>query len=482
MKRSFICLISVFLSFSAIAQESLPIKLDVVTSLPISSLGIPGGDTLTFTKVLCDVTSKKGYNYIVMAQKKNGGEIYRLDLGKMSKLSLQCRPSNKDEYWNFYSIQQTLPSLAKMRKAYEYRAQAENSANQYVNILKDSGLIIEDPYLSSYLNSLLVKINPSQRLDFFNYNTRAYIVKDDEPNAGIFPNGALLINAGILARIHTEDELVALLCHEVNHFVGNHYLSNIAKAQKRATAGLIGSTILGAAAGVLTGSASVGLKATSVALDISNELNELITAMGLAFDQTQEKECDRAAVKLLPMLGYDVNGMATCIDKIGDYYMEEGNLTAYYKSGSHPKIEDRIAATGVPYERRDSTFEKKMASCVSYVAKVLYDKGRYRQALEFANRNITNNVGRSIDYYIKGECLLATNDTEESNREAKESLLLAKESYTNKSATMKALIISNMRLGNKDEANVLLKEFLSLNPITEEERAWGENMIQNLSF
>lgn len=161
--------------------------------------------------------------------------------------------------------------------------------------------------------------------------------------------------------------------------------------------------------------------------------------------------------------------------------MEEGNLAAYYRSGSHPKIEDRIAATGVPYDRRDPEFEKKMAPCVSYVAHELFNKGRYTQALELADKNIDNGAGRGMDYYIKGECLLASQDSQESNTLARESLLKARETYSNDLPTLKALIVSDIRLGMRDEARTLLDEFKELAKDKDDELIWADGMFMNIA-
>lgn len=461
------------------AQQSVSLNIDVTTTAKVPTTTIVKGQSFTINSVTCDMSNPKGYNYILGITMPDG-QSQQIDLAETHQMPIAFSASNKDDYWYARSIRYSLPSLASMIDVYAMRNKAETSANQAIGKVRSNALAIEDPYLTSYINSLLVKINPSQRLDFFKYNFKVVIVKDDEPNAGIYPNGALVINAGMLARINTEDELVALLCHEANHFICNHYLDNLAKIQKREIAGAIGSAVLGVAAGVLTGSARVGLSATSATMSIASDLNALVTAMGLSFNQNQEKESDQAAFDLLPILGYDQNAMATCIQKIGNYYMEEGNLAAYYKSGSHPKIEDRIAATGIPYERRDTVFEKKMAPCVSYVAQVLYNKGRYTQAMDLVDRNIGNGVGRGVDHYIKGECLLASQDSEESNASARESLLKARESYFDGLATLKALIVADIRLGMRDEARTLLSEFKELAGDKEEERVWADGMLMNI--
>ncbi|MDD6773213.1 MAG: M48 family metalloprotease [Bacteroidales bacterium] len=461
------------------AQQTINLNLDVRSTAKVPTTTIGKDNQFTITSVTCDMSNKSGYDYILGVQTIDGQSI-NIDLKKVSQMPIVCQAVSKDEYWSYRSIQKSLPNLSSMVNAYALRNKAETSANQAISALRNNSLTIEDPYLTSYINSLLVKINPSQRLDFFKYNFKVVIAKDDTPNAGIYPNGALVINAGMLARIHTEDELVALLCHEANHFICNHYLDNMARIQRRETAGAIGSALIGVAAGALTGSVGIGLSATSLSLNTASDINAIVTAMGLAFNKTQEIDSDQAAVDLLPLLGYDRDAMATCIKSVGDYYIEEGDLSAYYKSGSHPKIEDRIAATGCPYERHDAEFEKKMAPCVSFVAQQLYAKGRYNQTLEMVERNIANGVGRGMDYYIKGECLLAIYDSEETNTQALESLLKARETFTDGLATIKALVIVNLRLGNRTEAQNLLNEFITLVKDNEEEKLWAQGMLQNL--
>lgn len=480
MIRTLHAAVALLLATTMNAQQSISLNLNVKTTNKVPMTKIAKGAEFTINSVTCDMSNQKGFNYILDITTADG-QMQQIDLSKTHQMPISFSATNKDDYWYARSIEYSLPSLASMIDVYSMRNKAETTANQFTGTVRSNALAIEDPYLTAYINSLLVKINPSQRLDFFKYNFKVMVVKDDEPNAGIYPNGALVINAGILARIHTEDELVALLCHEANHFICNHYLENMAKIQKREIAGVIGSAVLGTAAGILTGSASLGLSATSLSMSVANDLNALVTAMGLSFNQSQEKESDQAAVDLLPLLGYDRNAMATCIQKIGNYYMEEGNLAAYYKSGNHPKIEDRIAATGIPYDRRDAGFEKKMAPCISFVAQVLYGKGRYTQALELADRNISNGAGRGMDYYIKGECLLAFQDSPESNTLARESLLKARETFNDGLPMLKALIVSDIRLGMYDEARTLLAEFKELAEDKEEERLWAEGMMMNIA-
>ena len=477
MKRLLLTLVSLVVLFPVAAQNQIQINLEATADAAINAVKInekngkevnsriKKGENFSILSVNCDMSSKKGYNYLLGICDESG-EPMTINLSKVQSVPAAIQVNNKDDYWYARTINKTLPKLSKMSDAYSYRKHAETSANKAISELRDKSLILEDPYLSSYIYSLLSRINPSCRLDFFKYDFRVVIVKDDVPNAGIYPNGALVINAGILSRIHTEDELIALLCHEANHFLCNHYLDNIAMMQKN----MIGGLIAGAVVGVISPKAGAS---------VANAVYSL-ASLGLEFDQTQEKESDQAAVDLLPILGYDENAMASLIKTIGDYYLNEGDLKAYYHSGKHPKIEDRIAATGIPNEKRDSSFEKKVSSCVSFSAASRFFGGRFSEALEMINQNEANEVANVYDYYIKGECLLALYDTKETNNQAREAFLKARESFPTDASILKSLIVSDIRLGLKDDANTLLDEYLSLARNDEKEQVWAKNMKMSI--
>ena len=87
-----------------------------------------------------------------------------------------------------------------------------------------------------------------------------------------------------------------------------------------------------------------------------------------------------------------------------------------------------------------------------------------------------------MDYYIKGECLLATSDSYETNVEAREAIIKARETYTDGLPSLKAQIVADVRLGYADEARELLNKMMELTKDKEEERIWAKNMLDNLSY
>ena len=103
-----------------------------------------------------------------------------------------------------------------------------------VSNLEKLGYTFDDPYLLLYLYFLLLKVFLNRKMDGFSYNMNIVIANDDSMNAYVFPNGTMIINTGLLANVHTEDELVAIMAHEIGHFATNHSLVTIQKQEQRA--------------------------------------------------------------------------------------------------------------------------------------------------------------------------------------------------------------------------------------------------------
>ena len=51
---------------------------------------------------------------------------------------------------------------------------------------------------------------------------RIYVMHDASPNAAMLPNGMMLVNTGLLARVRDESQLAAVLAHEAGHYFRQH--------------------------------------------------------------------------------------------------------------------------------------------------------------------------------------------------------------------------------------------------------------------
>jgi hypothetical protein len=62
---------------------------------------------------------------------------------------------------------------------------------------------------------------------------QVFTVLERSPNASVTPDGLVMVNLGLLARVRTEAELAFVLGHEVSHYARNHGLRRIAGQENR---------------------------------------------------------------------------------------------------------------------------------------------------------------------------------------------------------------------------------------------------------
>lgn len=86
--------------------------------------------------------------------------------------------------------------------------------------LRHQGRLFENPQVDAYLNSVLVKL--ATREEISRYNLRVLVLRDRTVTAFAAPDGALYITTGLLSRLVSEEQVAALIAHEVGHVVMDH--------------------------------------------------------------------------------------------------------------------------------------------------------------------------------------------------------------------------------------------------------------------
>lgn len=470
MKRAFLLLVLSCIASISWAQTQLDLEIEVKAGAGAIA-NLSQGDALITnvyylpSKTKSTVPSTSGNTYIIEGtQKKNDFKIYCYQLP--DRFNMEPKSSSLQDYWDVRNLM-SLASLSKLTDLYTIRTNMEEDAMSYISSLRQYGLLFDDPYLESYLYSIISKIAPQHRVDGFPFNLSLAIVRDDSMNACVFPNGTILINTGLLANIHTEDELVAVLAHEIGHFASNHALVNLQKAiQRKQRAEAIAAIATAMAATAEIAMASNGYYANGsltfgTAILSSAIASEVAANMGLKFNRLQEEDADEMAVRALGLLGYDTNACATLFARMTEVYNEEGNWAAYYIAEDHPSLKERIEKCGQPNMTRDIDFEKKVSFAVTNAAITKYNIGRFSQALKFVNQNISNRVATDDDYLLKACCLLNLEDNKKSNAEALDLIRKAKSINPSNVNIIKTEIIASIRNNLYSEAQSLLSEYMS---------------------
>jgi len=150
-------------------------------------------------------------------------------------------------------------------------------------------------------------------------------------NAFGCPGGLIMVTRGLLKCCQSEDQLAAVLAHEIGHVSLQHGLASIQQSRILDVAGILakeGASHAGGNVALLSGafSGSVG--------DVTK------TLMVSGYSRGQEGEADAASLTILTRVGYDPRALVQVLGVMGQRYKPGGLDFAK----THPAPQDRIAA------------------------------------------------------------------------------------------------------------------------------------------
>jgi len=143
-------------------------------------------------------------------------------------------------------------------------------------------------------------------------------------NAFAAPGGIILITRGLYDMIATEDELAAVLAHEVAHVVRQHHY-NVIKQQKMVQ---FGATLVQRDKG---GNREITNKLVGVGAEL----------MARGLDKSAEFEADRDGMVLAARAGYDSSALLSVLEKLAAQSANEPALQLLFKT--HPSPVERIS-------------------------------------------------------------------------------------------------------------------------------------------
>jgi len=198
------------------------------------------------------------------------------------------------------------------------------------------------PYDCSILNAYLN--NLGQGLALFSsrpelYNGYRFLVLDSEEiNAFASPGGHIMVTRGLIRLTNSEDELAAVLAHEIAHVALRHGLSAIE--------GLRLTDIISEAA-IDAGLASGGKVADFTAAfgDVIAGLAKQIITSG--YSQACEIQADSEARRIIAEAGYDPQALERLIGRLPE--REAGEQSGF--AATHPSPQTRIGALSLSHVR-----------------------------------------------------------------------------------------------------------------------------------
>jgi beta-barrel assembly-enhancing protease len=157
------------------------------------------------------------------------------------------------------------------------------------------------------------------------------LLDTDEINAFSAPGGLVMISRGMVRCCRNEDELAAVLAHEIGHVENQHGLKAIKKG--RLTSAL---TILAVEAGKNLGGSDLAEVTKAFEGSISDITS---TMMNSGYARTTEFQADQSAVTILKRAGYNPAGLVAMLTQMKQNLKPGGHDFAK----THPPPDARIA-------------------------------------------------------------------------------------------------------------------------------------------
>ena len=175
--------------------------------------------------------------------------------------------------------------------------------------LRNYGYLLEDPLVTDWLQTVGSRLgadsdNPQQAYTFF-------MMRDRQINAFATLGGYIGMNAGLVLTADREDEVAAVLSHEIAHVTQQHVLRGVERAQRDQIPillGMLGAIVLAqAAGGNSSGDASQAAIASAMGLMQQRQID---------YTRSNESEADRVGIRTLSRAGYDIDAMAGFFSKL----------------------------------------------------------------------------------------------------------------------------------------------------------------------
>jgi predicted Zn-dependent protease len=154
------------------------------------------------------------------------------------------------------------------------------------------------------------------------------VLDTQEPNAFACPGGTILITRGLIKNCANEDELAAVLAHEVAHIAHKDGINSISQARWTEVLTTLGTETAKQYAG------SAGQLVTLFEGSIDDVFKTIVVN---GYSRSAEENADREAVSILRKAGYSPGALAAVLTKMSG---KEGAGGIYR---THPPTSERLA-------------------------------------------------------------------------------------------------------------------------------------------
>lgn len=251
--------------------------------------------------------------------------------------------------------------------------------------------LIEDPEITEYVRDVVKRIVDKMPPQAFDIKTS--ILLQSSINAFAAPAGFVFVNSGLILNFESEDEMAAVLAHELAHVSQRHIAKSIEQMQALSLL-----SIAGMLAGVFLGGEHAG--------DIVLGSVAASQAAQLSYSRDNEREADQVGMNYLVEAGYPPRGMVNAFEIIlRKQWLGGGGTIPTYLS-THPGLKERLGyleqrVQRLPEKIRDRKVDNSQYRRVRMLIRARYSDPKI--ALQYFHENeeedpFLRTLGQGIAY------------------------------------------------------------------------------------
>ncbi len=208
----------------------------------------------------------------------------------------------------------------------EVNASANKAYHEVIAQAQQKGALDRDAATMQRVKAIVGRLIPATgalRPDAPKWAWEVHVLSSDEVNAWCMPGGKIAVYTGLIDQLHpSDDELSAVLGHEIGHALREHSREQISRQ--------MGEQLALGVVGAIFNVPDVAQQLAPMVLDVT---------FNLPHSRQQETEADRIGVELMARAGYDPHGAASLWEKMSKL----GGSKPPALLATHPSDEARLA-------------------------------------------------------------------------------------------------------------------------------------------
>ena len=189
--------------------------------------------------------------------------------------------------------------------------------------------LVQDSRITGYVNLVGNVISLASDVPYTYGGYHFAVLDTSEVNAFSCPGGIVFVTRGMLSRARNEEELAAILAHEIAHVNHRDGIQTIQQSRWIEVVSMLGSEAVKGKEGV-----------DKLTVLFGGSVNDVVRTLIVdGYSQDQERAADASALNVLNRAGYDPIGLADYLERLSKE-QGAGNRGGFFTT--HPGMSERL--------------------------------------------------------------------------------------------------------------------------------------------